>query len=119
MANEIKIHKTVLKKDEFDKVVDSNFSTFVDPEVEVNNDTVDEFFRLYNKLYYEIPIEGETKSHTYLLKESSKLVDLEKDLTDVQPLLDEITELRERLLVINQEKIEIQTQAITDAANNV
>ena len=101
------------------KVVDSNFSTFVDPVVEVNNDTVAEFFRLYSKLYYEIPIEGEANSHTYLLKESSKLVDLEKDLTDVQPLLDEITELRERLLVINQEKIEIQTQAITDAANNV
>ena len=119
MANEIKIQKSVLKKDEFDKVVDTSFSTFVDPQAEINTDTVEELFRLYNKLYYEIPIEGNTNSHTYLVKESSKLVDIEKDLTDVQPLLDEITELRERLLVINQEKIEIQTQAITDAANNV
>jgi hypothetical protein len=119
MANEINIHKTVLKKDEFDRVVDTSFSTFVDPVAEVNNDTVEELFRLYDKLYYEIPIEGTTQSHTYLVQKSSKLVNLEKDLTDVQPLLDEISELRERLLVINQEKIEIQTQAITDAANNV
>lgn len=119
MANEIKIHKTVLKKDEFDKVVDSSFSTFIDPVEEVNNDTVEEFFRLYSKLYYEIPIEGTTNSHTYLLQESSKLVNLEKDLTDVQPLLDEITELRERLLVVNQQMIEIQTESITDAANHV
>lgn len=119
MANEIKIQKTVLKKDEFDKVVDTSFSTFVDPETEVNTDTVEELFRLYNKLYYEIPIEGDTNSHTYLVKESSKLVDIEKDLSDVQPLLDEISELRERLLVVNQQMIEIQTEAIEDAEHHV
>lgn len=119
MANEIKIQKTVLKKDEFDKVVDTSFSTFVDPQAEINTDTVEELFRLYNKLYYEIPIEGDTNSHTFLVKESSKLVDIEKDLTDVQPLLDEISELRERLLVVNQQMIEIQSEAITDAANHV
>lgn len=119
MANEIKIQKTVLKKDEFDKVVDTSFSTFVDPQAEVNTDTIEELFRLYNKLYYEIPIEGDTNSHTYLVKESSKLVGIEKDLTDVQPLLDEISELRERLLVVNQQMIEIQTESIEDAANHV
>ena len=101
MANEINIHKTVLKKDEFDKVVDTSFTTFIDPIAEVNTDTVEELFRLYSKLYYEIPIEGTTQSHTHLVQESSKLVNLEKDLTDVQPLLDEISELGERLLVIN------------------
>lgn len=119
MDKEINLHKSVLSKDEFDKVVDSSFTTFVDPTPEEDTDTVEEFFRLYSKLYYEIPIEGATNSHQYLLQESSKLVNLEKDLTDVQPLLDEITELRERLLVVNQEKIEIQTEAIEDEEHHV
>jgi len=117
MANDIRIQKTVLNKEEFDKVIDSSFTTFVDPAAEVDNDTVEELFRLYSKLYYEVPIEGETNSHTYLLKESSKLVNLEKDLTDVQPLLDEISDLRERLLSVNQEMVELQTGNITNAAN--
>lgn len=117
MANDIRIQKTVLNKEEFDKVIDSSFSSFVDPIAEVDTDTVEELFRLYGKLYYEIPIEGETNSHTYLLKESSKLVNLEKDLTDVQPLLDEISDLRERLLSVNQEMVELQTGNITNAAN--
>lgn len=117
MANDIRIQKTVLNKEEFDKVIDSSFSTFVDPIAEADTDTVEELFRLYSKLYYEIPIEGETNSHTYLLKESSKLVNLEKDLTDVQPLLDEISDLRERLLSVNQEMVELQTGNITNAAN--
>lgn len=117
MANDIRIQKTVLNKEEFDKVIDSSFSSFVDPIAEVDTDTIEELFRLYGKLYYEIPIEGETNSHTYLLKESSKLVNLEKDLTDVQPLLDEISDLRERLLSVNQEMVELQTGNITNAAN--
>lgn len=117
MANDIRIQKTVLNKEEFDKVIDSSFTTFVDPTAEVDNDTVEELFRLYGKLYYEIPIEGEINSHTYLLQESSKLVNLEKDLTDVQPLLDEISDLRERLLSVNQEMVELQTGNITNAAN--
>lgn len=119
MGNEINIHKTVLKKDEFDKVIDSSFSTFIEEEIEESTDTVENLFRLYRKLYYDIPIEGETNSHTFLVTESSKLVDIEKDLTDVQPLLDEITELRERLLTVNQQMIEIQTQAIEDEEHHV
>lgn len=113
MANSIRIQKTVVNKAEFSKVVNTAFSSFVEPEPAINTDTVQELFRLYNKLYYEIPTEGEN-SHTFLIQESSKLVTLEKDLTDIQPLLDEITELRERLLLVNQQLIEVQTSTITN-----
>ena len=40
MAN-VQIKKTVYKKDDFNKAVDTEFSTFVEPEVEVDNDTVE------------------------------------------------------------------------------
>ena len=111
MAN-MKVEKTVYKKDDIEKAFDTSFTSFVDPIEEGNTDTVEELFRLYTKLYYEISIDGETNSHEYLVKESSKLVDIEKDLSDIQPLLDEISELRERILQLNQEMIELQTENI-------
>jgi hypothetical protein len=118
MAN-IRVKKTVLSKEEFEKAVDTSFTTFVDPQAEEDTDTVEELFRLYNKLYYEIPIEEDTNSHKFLIQESSKLVDFEKDLSDIQPLLDEITYLREQLLIVNQNALEIQTAAIENGRNQI
>lgn len=108
MAN-IRTKKTVYNIDEFDKVVDRSFTTFVDNTEEEDRDTVEELMRLYEKLYYELPIEGERDSHEYIITRSSKLVNIERDLTEIQPLLDEITQLREQLLLANQQLIEIQT----------
>lgn len=108
----IRVKKTVLNKDDFNKAIDRSFTSFIDETVEENTDTVEELFRLYNKLYYEIPIEGERNTHEYIVKESSKLVQLEKDIEDIQPLLDEITQLREQLLLANQQLIESQTESV-------
>lgn len=112
MAKSIKLQKTVLRKDEFDKVVDSSFKSFVDQVPQQDTDTVQELFRLYDKLYYEIPIEGERNSHEFLIKESSKLYTLEQTNEDIKPLLDEIAELRQRILELNQEMLETQTAAL-------
>ena len=109
MAN-IRTKKTVYSKNEFDKAVDRSFTTFVDDVEEQDTDTVEEFFRLYDKLFYEIPIEGDNNSHEYIIKRSSTLVNIEKDLTEIRPLLDEITQLREQLLLTNQQLIEVQTE---------
>ena len=87
MAN-VQIKKTVFKKDDFNKAVDTEFSTFTEPIIEVDNDTVEELFRLYNKLYFEIPVEGDVNSHRYIIQESSKLVEFTSDLEDIQPLLE-------------------------------
>ena len=106
----IQIHKTVLKKDEYTRVIDSSFQTFAEEPAITTQQSLIDFFELYRKLYYEIPINGEENSHEFIINESSKLVQLEKDVTDIQPLLDEINDLRERLLLANQENIEIQTQ---------
>jgi len=101
----VRLNKKVYKKEELEKSIDSSFKTFVDIQEE-DTDTVAEFFRLYNKLFYDIPAEGASNSHEYIIKESSKLVKLERDDTEIQPLLDEITELRTRLLELNVENIE-------------
>lgn len=109
MANQIEIKKTVYNSEQFDRVVDRTFSTFVQPQEESNQDTSEELFRLYEKLYFEIDLEGETNSHQYLIKKSSELVNFERDTEEIQPLLDEITQLREQLLLANQQIIDLET----------
>lgn len=109
MANDIQIQKTVFNSTEFEKVVDRAFSTFIQPAVEEDTDTVEEFFRLYEKLYYDIDVEGETNSHEYLIRKSSELVNFEKSTEEIQPLLDEIAQLREQLLQANQQILDLET----------
>ena len=109
MAKErIRIQKEVYRSDQFNILVDRQFSTFTKPTVEVDTDTVEEFFRLYDKLYYSIPLEGDNNSHQYLLQKSSELVDFEKTTDDIQPLLDEIAQLRQQNLELNQQIFEEQ-----------
>lgn len=109
MANDIKIVRTVFNTTEFTKVVDNSFKTFTQPIPEEDLDTTEEFFRLYEKLYYVIDIEGETNSHQYLVKKSSELLNFDTVTEDIQPLLDEIAQLREQLLSANQQILDLET----------
>ena len=99
----IQIRKNSYKSDQFNNLVDREFKTYTKPTEEVDNDTVEEVFRLYDKLYFSIPLEGEENSHQYLLRKSSELVDFEKTNEDIQPLLDEIAQLRQQLLDANEQ----------------
>lgn len=109
MTDSIKIQKTVYNSTEFEKVVDRSFSTFTQPVPEEDTDTVDELFRLYEKLYFVIDIEGELNSHEYLIRRSSELVNFERSTEEIQPLLDEIAQLREQLLQANQQILDLET----------
>lgn len=107
----IRLSRTVYKKNEFDKSIDSSFKSFVDVEQE-DTDSIEELFRLYNKFYVEIPAEGEVNSHVFLVKESSKFLDFENEDEMIQPLLDEISDLRQRLLEQNVDNIESENEII-------
>lgn len=117
MSKEIRIKKTVFDKGDFISVVDRSFTSFVEPEQVIETDTVEELFRLYEKLYFSIPKEGETNSHRYILERSSELVDFEKNTEDIQPLLDEIAQLRVQLLNANQQIFELQAQIVENGTN--
>lgn len=110
MDSSVKIEKTVYDKQEFQKIVDRDIKTFRTPTVEEDQDTPEELFRLYDKLYYVIDVEGETNSHEYLVKKSSELITFEQSTEEIQPLLDEIAQLRAELLLANQQIIELETQ---------
>lgn len=112
MASEIKIEKTVFNRNQFNKVIDRSFNTYAQPEPIEEQVTVDEFFTLYEQLFYEIPVEGDVNSHTYIIQRSSELVDFEKDTQDIQPLLDEISLLREQILEYQNQLIEANTPEV-------
>lgn len=111
MANDIEIRKTVFSTVDFKKVIDTSFKTFTQPTAAEDTDTPEELFRLYDKLYYVIDIEGETNSHEYLVRRSSELVSFDKTTEEIQPLLDEISQLRQQLLAANQQILTLETKA--------
>jgi len=111
MARErVQIQKESYRSNQYSNLVDREFKTFKKPEPTIDTDTVEEFFRLYDKLYFNIPLEGEINSHQYLLQKSSELVDFEKTTDDIQPLLDEIAQLRQQLLEANQQIFDLENQ---------
>jgi hypothetical protein len=109
MANDINIQKTVFSTTDFNKVIDSTFKTFTQPVPEEDTDTPEELFRLYEKLYYVIDVTGETNSHEYLVKKSSELLTFDKVTEDIQPLLDEIAQLRTENLTLTQQILTLET----------
>ena len=110
MANEVQIQKTVYNTEQLDKVGDRKFSTYVQPEVQPEELSVDEFFVEYDRLYETIPIEGEGNSHQYLVQRSGELVQYEQETEDIDPLLDEIAQLRQQVLDLQTEIIELNTE---------
>lgn len=109
MDNDIQVQRTVLSKTEFLKVVDNSFSTFTQPVVDTGLDTTEEFFRLYEELYYAIDVTGPTNSHEYLVTKSSELLNFDTITEDIQPLLDEIAQLRQENLGLNQQLLNLET----------
>ena len=104
----IQLRKSSYNSEQYKKVIDTEFKTFVQEQPIVDNDTVEELFRLYDKLYHNIPLEGEVNSHQYILNRSSELVNLEKTSEDIQPFLDEIAQLRQQLLDANETIFELE-----------
>jgi hypothetical protein len=104
MPNEVSFVKKTYSIREHQNVIDSNFSEFVTPEIDVPDTdiTVSEFFEFYDQLFYDIPVDGAINSHVYLVQQSQQyiggsVVDLEK-----QALIEEINSLRQQLLDLNQ-----------------
>ena len=110
MAKKIKITKTVLDRSGFKETINNQFTFFKEPDPVIDPDTIGELFRLYDKLYLEIPIEGDDSSHEYLVKKSSELYQIDSQLETIQPLLDEVAQLRQEILNGNRRIIELETQ---------
>jgi hypothetical protein len=97
--SQIPIQKTVFSKDNFSKVVNTQFNQLLDQVGEEElSFSVDDFFELYDQLFYQIPTEGETNSHRFILQREADYLGISISQEDIQALLDEITSLRQQVL---------------------
>lgn len=107
--SEINLNKTVFEKRQYPKIIDTSFNQlslkFTPPAELPTPPKLDEFFKSYNDLFYDIPETGETNSHEFLIKQSSAYIDFQQVNEDVQALLDEIASLR-------IENLELQKQLL-------
>jgi hypothetical protein len=107
MAN-YTLNKTVYNRREYINVIDTSF-TQITPTIPVEDTiTVEQFFQYYSKIFYDIPAEGDTNSHAYLVKTSGEYINSTTINNDVQLLLDEITTLRQQLLIVEQQNLNLQ-----------
>jgi hypothetical protein len=108
MAN-YSLNKTAFKEEAYENTIDTSFAQISTPSPPLEDTiTVSEFFDLYNAIFYDIPANGDTNSHEYLVKTSGEYIDFEKTDEDIQALLDEITALRQENLELTQQIITTQ-----------
>lgn len=113
MSEQFKIQKTVYSKEDLNKTLDRSFQNYTQESTNVTPVDLAKFFAEYERLYFDIPPLGDTASHYYLIIRSSELVNIDKDILNIQPLLDEIANLRERLLEAQVQYIEAQSTVAT------
>jgi hypothetical protein len=102
--SQIPVQKTVFNKDTYSRVIDTQFSQLLNQETgeETLSFTVDDFFQLYDELFYQIPKEGDTNSHQYILQREADYLGVSISQDDIQALLNEITSLRQQVLEAQQ-----------------
>ena len=101
MSEKIELTKKVFNKQQFEKTVDISFSqltTLTPQSSQTITISIDDFFNQYSALFYDIPKQGEINSHEYLINTSQAYVGNTPNTEDLQPLLDEIDNLREQLI---------------------
>lgn len=112
MNQRIDLNRKVYDKDKYQKTIDTSFTELLPPpppEVEVVTLTVDQFFQLYNQLFFSIPKTG-INSHNTLIQQSSEYVGDEQTNEELEALVQEVNYLRAELLEAQQELTRIQTE---------
>ena len=123
MAEErLDLIKDVFNKAEYIKTINTSFSelgvTSITEDQQLQP-TVEEFFGLYNSLFYDIPALGETNSHEYLAKTSGEYINLEDTNEEIQALQAEIAQLRSDLLSAQMDNIRIAAEPSDSEQTNV
>jgi hypothetical protein len=111
MAENIPVQRAIYDKNRFPKVIDTQFRELNSPEPVAPEVTVEEFFALYDELFFSIPKEGDIDSHRYILQREAEYLGVKfADDVDIQALLQEITDLRQQLLTAETENANLAEQ---------
>lgn len=106
----VKLKRQVFDKEKFEETVNTEFSqlkSVPDPSFfDIDLATLDDFWTLYERFFFEIPQLGDINSHEYLSRESGNFANIDSSNEEIQALLDEIASLREENLELRKESIE-------------
>ena len=108
MAVDVNFNKEYFDKKTYEKTIDTAFTQIGVKTVQEQLDeqpSVQEFFDLYNQLFYQIPELGDTNSHEFLVKTSGEYINFDEDNELIEALQNEIAQLREELLTAQQELV--------------
>ena len=112
MEQKVDTKKKVFNKSQYPKTINTQFSelgiTPINDSI-AQTPTVEEFFSLYDELFYEIPALGTTNSHEYLVKTSGEYINFEENNEIIEALQQEITQLREENLQLQVSAAEAAT----------
>jgi len=121
MAERLDLIKDIYNKAEYIKTINTSFNelgaTSITEDQEIQP-TVEEFFGLYNSLFYDIPALGETNSHQYLIRTSGEYINFDEVNDEIQALQAEIAQLRSDLLTVQMENARIEASKTGDTATN-
>jgi hypothetical protein len=112
MSESVNFQKQVFNKEQYSKVIDTSFKELGVQTVQeqiILQPSVNEFFNLYNELFYDIPELGETNSHEYLIKTSSEYINFNANQEEIAALQAEIAQLRIDLLDAQKQIVVLQT----------
>lgn len=105
MEQEVRLVKEVYGRSTYTRVIDTDFTelyTTPTATVEISQQTtVDEFFDLYNALFFDIPATGEVNSHEYLAARSTEYLGGGVLTDNEKAYIEEINSLRQQLLEAN------------------
>ena len=119
MEQKVDTKKNVFNKAQYPKTIDTSFKelgvTTISNELE-NQTTVADFFVLYNNLFYDIPPNGATNSHEYIVQQSGDYINYDQYSEEIAALQEEIASLREELLNSQIQIAEISQGITTGSA---
>ena len=101
MAENVDLNKEVFNKRDYEKTISTSFTQLGVKTIQEQIDekpSVQEFFDLYNELFYEINELGPTNSHEFLIKSSTEYIAFDDNNEIIEALQKEIADLRAELL---------------------
>lgn len=110
----VDLTKDKFNNKEFINTVDIEFRELVKSKIKTTFDlnlaTVGDFFLLYEKLFYDIPKDGATKSHEFLVGESGRYIGYEEENATITELSNQIVNLEQEVAVLTQAPVDVDKQ---------
>jgi hypothetical protein len=117
----INLIKQEYNKSQYTQVINTEFTELgVTSSIEVTQSiSVGEFFNNYQEIFFRIPKFGESNSHEYLVKTSGEYIDFTTSDENIEPLIQEITQLRQQNVELNQQLIDLQLQGVQNITGSL